>query len=186
MNTSVPRITPLKPEEFTPEQKEVVGPWGVLNFSRVLAHHPALYRVFVPFIEKVISYTNLSPWDREVLVIRTLAQCNEAYEASHHVDIAYKIGMNDAQIVAVKTNGDGLSEFDRWLIKAADELVHQHRIGDATWQALALRYSTVELMEVVGLVGCYTTIAMVTRSFDIPCEPKDEVATRLAELRTYK
>src|SRR3546814_8723581 len=86
MNASSPRIPPLHPEEFTDEQKELVGPWSVLNFSRVLARHPSLYRVFVPVVEKVIRYTDLPPRDREVLVIRTLAQCNETYEADHHAD----------------------------------------------------------------------------------------------------
>jgi len=179
------RIPPLAPESFSAEQKEVVGPWSVLNFSRVLAHHPALYRVFVPLVEKVIRYTHLPPWDREVLVVRVLAQCGETYEASHHADIAQKVGMTDAQIAAVKTDGVGLSEFDNWLIKAADELVRQYRIGDETWQALSQRYSTVEMMEVVGLVGCYTTMAMVTRSFGIPLEAAQGTSEQLAGLREY-
>mgnify|MGYP003493702649 FL=1 len=179
------RIPPLHPTEFSPEQKDVVGDWGVLNFSRVLARHPALYRVFVPFIEKVISFTDLPPWDREVLVIRALDQCGDVYEASHHVDIAYKVGMTDAQIASVKAGGADLSECERCLIRAADALVHEHCVSDATWQALAERYSTIELMEVVGLVGCYTTIAMVTRSFEMQLESKDEVARELAALRTY-
>jgi len=185
MTATTVRIPPLKPADFSPEQKQGVGDWGVLNFSRVLARHPALYRVFVPFIEKVISFTDLPPWDREVLVIRALDQCGDVYEATHHVDIAYKVGMTDAQIDAVKAGGADLSEFDRCLIRAADELVHEHCISDATWQALAKRYSTIELMEVVGLVGCYTTIAMVTRSFEMQLESKDEVARELAALRTY-
>jgi len=180
-----PRIPPLLPADFTAEQKAVVGDWGVLNFSRVLARHPGLYRVFVPFIEKVISFTDLPPWDREVLVIRALDQCGDTYESSHHVDIAYKVGMTDAQIEAVKAGGAELSEFDRWLIRAADELVRDHRVSDDTWQALSQRYSTVELMEVVGLIGCYVTIAMVPRSFEMQIENKDEVARELAALRTY-
>ena len=69
--------------------------------------------------------------------------------------------------------------------RAADELVHEHCVSDATWQALAHRYSTIELMEVVGLVGCYTTIAMVTRSFEIQLESRDDVAGELAALRAY-
>jgi hypothetical protein len=40
-------------------------------------------------------------------------------------------------------------------------------------------------MEVVGLVGCYTTMAMLTRSFDIQPEPKSDAEQRLAELRDY-
>ena len=183
--TDSPRIPPLHPDEFSAEQKAVVGDWGVLNFSRVLARHPALYRVFVPFIEKVISFTDLPPWDREVLVIRALDQCGDVYEATHHVDIAYKVGMTDAQIASIKAGGADLSEFDRGLIRAADELVHDFRISDATWQALAERYSTVEMMEVVGLIGCYTTIAMVTRSFEMQLESKEETAAQLAALRTY-
>jgi hypothetical protein len=48
------RIPPLSFEEFTAEQKALVGDWHHLNFSRVLVQHPGMYRVFLPFIDKVI------------------------------------------------------------------------------------------------------------------------------------
>lgn len=180
------RISPLNPSEFTPEQKELVGDWDVLNFSRVLVQHPALYRVIVPLVEKVISFTDLPPWDREVIVIRTLAQCSETYEMSHHLDIARdKVGMSGEQIEAIITNRDGLSESERWLVKATDELIQQFHMGDESWAALAKQYSTIQLMEVVGLVGCYTTMAMLTRSFGIRPEARSEIAAELARLRGY-
>src|SRR3546814_18471249 len=93
-----------------------------------------LYRVFVPVVEKVIRYTDLPPRDREVLVIRTLAQCNETYEADHHADIAGKCGMSAAEIAAVKEGaGDGLSAFDIQLITAADDLLRdKFKIGRAS------------------------------------------------------
>lgn len=186
MQNSEIRIPPLSPSEFTAEQKEVVGAWDVLNFSRVLAHHPSLYRAYVPFIEKVIRFTHLTPHDREILAIRTLAVCRDSYESSHHVDIARNCGMTDAQIEAAKAGtGAALSEFDHHLVKAADELVLRHRISDATWSALAQRYSTIELMEVVGLVGCYTTLAMITRTFGIPLESPGQAAESLETLRDY-
>lgn len=179
------RLTPLNPQEFTAEQKQVVGAWDVLNFSRVMARHPALYRVFVPFIEKVIRFTELPPRDREVLVIRVLALCHETYEADHHIDIARKVGMSDAEIEAIKARSDQLSVPDRQLIDAADELVQKHCLSDASWQTLSQRYSTVQVMEVVGLVGCYTTMAMLTRSFGMQSEPKTDAEQRLSELRDY-
>lgn len=183
--TECPRITPLAPEEFTAEQQALVGDWSVLTFSRVMARHPDLYRVFVPFIEKVIRRTALPPRDRQVLVLRTLARCGDTYESAHHVDISHKIGMTDQQIAAIQQGDAGLPPFDRLLIKAADELVVSHCLSDETWRALAERYSSVELMEVVGLVGCYTTMAMITRSFDIPLESANESASQLKQLRTY-
>ena len=186
MNDPV-RIAPLDPAQFSAEQKDVVGPWSVLNFTRVLAHHPHLYRVFIPLIEKLIRYTELSPQDREVLVIRTLALCKESYEAAHHVDIARQCGMSETQIAAIAAGETaGLSEREILLMQAADELVKGQRIGDATWAALSQQYSTVQLIEVVGLVGGYVTMAMITRSFGIQNEAADETAEKLAELREYR
>lgn len=177
------RIPPLDPDQFRAEQKAVVGDWSVLNFSRVMAHHPALYRVFVPLIKKVIVETELTARDRELLVLRVLAQCNEHYEASHHVDIARSSGLSAAEIEAINGDGSGLSTNDRWLLRAADDLVHKFCLSDETWDALAARYSIVEMMEVVALVGCYTALAMMTRSFDIQLESKHGVAKDLATLR---
>ena len=179
------RIAPLDPENFTAEQQALVGGWSVLNFSRVLAHHPALYRTFVPLVEKVIRYTELPPRDREILVIRVLALCGESYEAGHHVDIAHKVGMTDTEIAAIKHSNETLGEFDRWLIRAADELVKQFRVSDETWAALSQHYSDVQMMEVVGLVGCYTAMAMITRSFGMQPESAQSTADDLKELRDY-
>jgi hypothetical protein len=48
------RIAPLSPDDFTDEQKALVGDWHHLNFSRVLVQHPGMYRVFLPFLDKLI------------------------------------------------------------------------------------------------------------------------------------
>lgn len=186
MTTDPVRIIALNPAQFTDEQQQAVGDWSVLNFSRVLAHHPALYRVYVPFIEKVISFTELPPRDREVIVLYLLSRCGERYELGHHIDIARdKVGMSEADIEAITDNHDGLSAFDKLLVRATEELLTQFRISDTTWAALAATYSPVQLMEVVGLVGCYSTMAMMTRSFGIQPEDRQQVEKRLAELRTY-
>src|SRR4051812_32123444 len=103
------RIAPLSPDEFTAEQKALVGEWSYLNFSRVIVQHEDLYRTFLPFLDKVIRGSHLPPRDREVLVIRALAICDEDYEAEHHVSIARNAGMTEAEISAVKTADKSLS-----------------------------------------------------------------------------
>src|SRR3546814_17158905 len=55
-----------------------------------------------------------------------------------------------------------------------------------TWKKLTERYTTLQLMEVVGLVGCYTTMAMVTKTFDIQIEESEATTENLAALRQYK
>jgi alkylhydroperoxidase family enzyme len=171
MSQIPPRIPPVSLDALTDEQKQLLdGWWRDLNFSRVMAQHPALYRVFVPVIAKVIPGTELPPRDRQILVMRTLARCNEVYESTHHTAISHMAGLTDADIEAAKTAGPGLTPFERTLVDAADELARDHCISDATWQALAKRYSQVQLMEVVALVGCYTMLAMVMKSYGIQLE----------------
>ena len=186
MSQASPRVPPLSPEAFTSEQASLIGDWTKLNFSRVLVRSPKLYAAFIPFIETMIPGSNLPPRDREVLVLRTLGLCNEVYEDHHHVLIARNAGMSDAEIAAARTGGGaGLSAFDLKLVTVAEELVRDQNIGDETWAILAERYSEVQMMEVVFLVGCYTVMAMATKSFGIEIEQEQEAVSDLGKLRQY-
>lgn len=166
-------------------QAALVGDLGHLNFARVMAQHPDLYGAFLPFLGKLIPGSDLPPRDREILVIRTLALCEEVYEAHHHVLIADKAGMTTADIDAARTDGPGLTPFGHALARAAEELVRDHRMSDETWAELTRRYSQAQLMEVVFLVGGYALMAMVTNSFGIQVEDDPDTIRRLAELRQY-
>jgi len=179
------RIPPLSVGEFTDEQKALVGDWHHLNFSRVLVQHPGIYRVFLPFIDKLIRGSNLPPRDREILLLRTLALGSDVYESHHHATIARKAGMTDAEIEAARTGGAGLGPFDQCLVSAAEELVRQQCVSDATWACLAERYTREQLMETVFVVGCYTIMASITRSFGMEVEQDPQTEQRLAKLREY-
>jgi alkylhydroperoxidase family enzyme len=186
MRLTPPRVPPVSPDSATDEQKALLnGWWRDLNFSRVMAQHPALYQVFVPVIEKVIARTNLPPRDRQILVLRTLALCEEVYESTHHAHISHGAGLTEADIEAARTDGASLSPFEHVLVKAASELVRGHCISDATWAALGECYSQVQKMEVVGLVGTYTMLAMIMRSYGVQLETPEEL-DRLQAQRKYK
>ena len=185
MSQRPPRLAPLEPAAFTEEQRTLVGDWSHLNFARVAVRHPAAYRVFLPYIDKVIRETELTPRDREILVIRTLAHSEEVYEARHHDLIAHNAQMSDAELTAIRAEGEGLSEFDLALMRAADELVRDHDLSDATWEQLASRYTELQIMEVIFLVGCYAVMAMLTNSLGIPLESGKDTYRRLGELREY-
>jgi alkylhydroperoxidase family enzyme len=180
------RIAPVEPENFTPEQADLVGDWKHLVFSRVIVNNPKMYRTFVPHIEAVIARTSLPPRERQVIVLRTLAICNDTYELAHHVRISQGAGVSEEEIAAFQSGtGDCLSAFDRTLIAAADELERDQMIGDATWQALAARYSVEQLMEVVFVAGCYQTMAMLTKTFGMQLEPADGEFEDINTLRAY-
>jgi 4-carboxymuconolactone decarboxylase len=184
MSASPPRVPPLDPSEFTPEQAGLVGDWTHLVFSRVLARHPGMYRSFVPFIEQLIARTTLPPRDREVLVLRTLGLSDETYELHHHTMIAVNAGMDPGEIAAL-AKGEALELFDTVLIKVAEQLCAGQDLSDATWAALREHYTEAQAMEVVFLVGCYLTMAMLTKTFRMPLEGDEGDFEQITALRQY-
>ena len=62
------------------------------------------------------------------------------------------------------------SPFDRALLRAADELHRDSEIGDATWDHLATRYDTKQLMDVVFTVGQYNLVSIALRTFRVPLD----------------
>ncbi len=180
------RIPPLSPDNFTDLQKELVGDWSNMNFCRVIVQHPEMYKVFLPYIETLIAGSSLPPRDREILVLRALAVADDVYETLHHETIARNADISDAEIKAAQGDGNNevLSDFDRLLMRAVDELMSKQNISDITWAGLSERYTDKQVIEVVFLVGCYTVMAMLTNSFGIPIEENAE--DEFTELRQYK
>jgi len=171
--TTSPRVPPVAEPDRTDEQKQLLGPWGRMNFAAVLVNHPKLYRAFMPVIAKVIAETDLPPRDRQIVVHRTLALSDEIYEARHHELISHGAGLSDADIAAARTDGASLTPFEHLLVKAADQLVNTRRIDDATWAALSERYSPVQMMELVAVVGAYNMMTMLTLGFEIQLEDEE-------------
>jgi alkylhydroperoxidase family enzyme len=149
------------------------GDLSTMNFAAVLAQHPGLFRTLLPLMAKLISGSDLPPRDREILLLRTLSLCHETYEAHHNVAIARNAGMTDAEIEAARNGTGDLSPFEDCLVRAAGELVREQCVSDETWRALAERYSPIQLMEVVALVGCWTLAAMMTKSYGVQLEDPD-------------
>jgi alkylhydroperoxidase family enzyme len=111
--------------------------------------------------------------DRELLILRTGHRCDSAYELHQHNRIAAAAGVTDEELDRVVAGPDaaGWDPFDAALLRAADELHETHRIGDATWAALAERYDERQLIEVCMVVGQYHLVAFTLNSLGVEIEP---------------
>ncbi len=170
MSGDQPRLQPLTaaadPALAEMFAKGLNGPDGTpLNIFGTLAHHPDMLRRWLVFAAHVLSKSTLPERDRELLILRTGWNCQSRYEFSQHVVIARRCGITEAEIEMVKEGVDaGWDEFDRSLIAAADQLHDLSTISDTVWQALAVRYSTEQMLDVVATVGNYHLVAMFLNS----------------------
>jgi 4-carboxymuconolactone decarboxylase len=111
--------------------------------------------------------------DRELLVLRTAYLSRVDYEWAHHHDsYSTKAGLTvqDVSRVTQGPDASGWGEFDRALLRAADELHANRFISDSTWKTLASRYDDHQLVEVVLTVGNYTMLGMYFNSLGVPIE----------------
>jgi alkylhydroperoxidase family enzyme len=168
---TTPRIPPVS--DPSPEVAELFAKGGLtapdgssLNIFRTLAHHPALLRRWLVFAGHVLAKSTLSPRDRELLILRVGVRCRSRYEFGQHVVIAKRSDITDAEIDQVKVGPDhpAWSDFDRALLRAADELHDDSRIGDETWAALGERYSTEQMLDVIFTVGQYHLVSFALNS----------------------
>jgi alkylhydroperoxidase family enzyme len=167
MGDALAALRPPQPRHPLPS-RDPARPKG-LNALGVLARHPELTRAFNTFNGHVLFATTLSPRQRELLVLRVAALRDATYEWTQHVVLAGDAGLttNEIERAAAGSRAPGWSPVDRAIVAAAEELVADARIGDATWAVLAADLDEQQLMDVVFTVGAYDLVAMAFKSFDV-------------------
>lgn len=169
MRLDQPRVPPLSDEEIDPEIRERFGTLGLLNIFRTLAHHPKLLKRWLVFGNHVLGKSTLSDRDRELLILRVGWLCRAEYEWTQHVLIARRSGLTDEDIarIAEGPGAAGLSEFERVQLRAVDELHRDAFLSDATWAALAERYDTAQMLDLIFTVGQYQLVSMALNSLGV-------------------
>lgn len=168
-----PRVTPLPEGEWDAETAELLNATQmggrVLNIFSTLARHPKLLKRWLVFGTHVLGKSTLDPRARELLILRTGWNCQSEYEWGQHVVIGRLVGITDDEIRRLTEGPEapGWDAFDAVLLRAADELHRDSRIGDATWSALTARYSTQQCIDVIFTVGQYTMVSMALKSLGV-------------------
>jgi len=168
-----PRIPPVEKSNWTDAQKELLGPMDeqgrLYNVFTTMGNHPALAKDWLVFGGHILRRNSLNAMDRETLILRIGWLCQAEYEWAQHVRIGKAEGMTDADIENIMEGPDakGLSETNRLLMQATDELHKDAFISDATWNALAKNYSTEQMMDLVFTVGQYNLVSMALNSFGV-------------------
>ena len=149
---SGPRVPPLAPEQWSPEAREVLEPLRgamggrALNIFGTLAHHPELLRRWLVFANHVLAPLVLG---------------------------ARQVGIDDAEIARVAAGPDapGWAPREAAVLRAADELWREARVGDATWAELSRHFDVPQLLDLVFAIGQYTLVSMALNTLGVERDP---------------
>ena len=172
------RVTPLPEAEWTAGQRAAVERYAAGghadNVVRTLARVPALADRVLPFTHYVANDSTLSPRHRAILILRTAWLTQNASIWAAHASRAAESGLTAEEVLRIAEGpGDEWDEFEALLVGLADQLFRHAAITDRTWEMLAERYDSHNLVDAVMTVGATTTNAVLFNSLGI--QPDDDV-----------
>jgi alkylhydroperoxidase family enzyme len=161
-------VQPLPRDDWDDETRALLGE-RTLNIFATLAHHPKLLKRWLVFGNHVLAKSTLPARERELLILRTGWLCRAPYEWGQHVAIGRAAGVTDDEITRLTKGPDapGWSEADAALVRAADELHELSTLTDVTYAALAERYDTQQMLDIVFIVGQYNLVSMALNTFRV-------------------
>lgn len=154
--------------------KLVARLWRVpeLHLFTTLGQHRRLFWSWLPFGAVLLALGKLRRRDAELVILRVghLRGCR--YELQQHRRIAARRGL-DAEVQSRIFQGpraDGLTDRDRVLLTAVDELVGKRTLSQDTWQWLSSYLDRPQLLEFVTLVTQYDGLATTLNTLNVPLD----------------
>jgi 4-carboxymuconolactone decarboxylase len=172
------RIRAIKPKEFDESLQPVLADilrlrGEVYNLHRVLANSPKALRAFMAFSEYVRDNADLSPYLRELAVLRVATLHQVAYEVAQHQGPALDVGLMEEQIAAVahwRERADLFDARDRAVLAYVEESAATFRVSETTFAAARQYLSDSEIVDLSLVVGWYLLCAALLLPLEIEPE----------------
>jgi 4-carboxymuconolactone decarboxylase len=169
------RMPPITADKMTDAQKKAVaeftavrgalgGPWAVLlrspevvNRARALSDHLRFNSVLPPRLS-------------ELVILITARQWAQQYEWNAHYALALKGGLNPdiAKAVAEGRRPQHMAEDEEVAYDFCIELHRNHSVSDATYARALSKFGEQGIVDMIGLNGWYTLVAMVLNTARTP------------------
>ncbi|MFC0202710.1 carboxymuconolactone decarboxylase family protein [Novosphingobium soli] len=176
-----PRYAPLRLEEVSPEGQEQVDVIRAAfsipesrpfpDVSLITLRHPGMFKgQMVLGIE--LAKGAIPPRERELAILRIALLARAPFEWCEHVDIGKAFGLTGEEIerVVEGSSAPGWSAHESAVLRGVEELLADHCMSDATWDALAQSWDEKQMLEFPLLVGSYLMTALQQNSLKI--QPK--------------
>ncbi|HAA91290.1 MAG TPA: carboxymuconolactone decarboxylase family protein [Rhodospirillaceae bacterium] len=149
----------------------------MLNVFRMLPYAESAYYGFMKFGNALLLKSALDPVLREIMILRVGYLSSAGYEIYQHEKIAGHVGMSDEKIAALPQgeNSDVFDDLENLVIRFTDEIVHDVKASNATFEALAEEFDHRQMNEAVLTVGFYMMVCRYLENFEIEIEEESDV-----------
>lgn len=150
----------------------IPGYMAELNVFRTLLHNPGVAAAVNGMLHQLLWKGTLGARLRELLIMRIAWSTGSVYEWTQHWSVALTVGVDEADLLAVRDwpDHEGFGDVERAVLAATDESLADGRISDRTWAACAEHLDEAGLVELVVAIGNWTLFARLLPSLEVPLE----------------
>jgi 4-carboxymuconolactone decarboxylase len=172
------RMPPIPDEELTAAQREAVeefratrgdlgGPWAVILRSPELLNRLRGVSDYLRF------NSSLPPRLSELVILITAREWTQNYEWAAHHPLALEGGLRPdiAAAIADGRRPEGMADDEEALYDFCTALHRDGRASDAAYASAVAEFGEQGVVDMVGLSGYYTLIAMVLNTARTPLAP---------------
>ena len=172
------RMPPIPKEQMTDAQKKaadelVAGPRGTLAGPFIpLLRSPELMSRLQKTGEYLRFYNSVGQKLTEFVILLTARRWTQQYEYDVHAPLALKAGVKPELVRAI-TEGrrpTGMAADEEAAYDFCTELHQNHSVSDATYARAISMFGEQGVVDMSGLVGYYTTLAMIMNVARTPIE----------------
>lgn len=152
-------------------------------------HSPALAEAIFDVRQRVRYGTNKDQRITELIILSTAREISNQYEWSAHEPLGRAAGLEDDIMEFIKWRRpmteasaiSGFGETEQALVQFVRELVGDRDVSSATFSRLHNLYGDEGLVDIVGLIGYYSFVAITLDAFDLQRPPGSELLLPIAQ-----
>jgi len=168
-NINQDRMPPIPAKKMTPEQKRaanavIQGPRGALIGPFIPALRSPEFMLRLQHLGEYLRYQSaLGPKLGELVILLTARHWSQEFEWTTHAPIARKRGMKAATIEAIAEGRrpQKMTDGETLVFDFVDELRRNRSVSDVTYRSAARMFGEKAVIDLVGTVGYYSTLAMI-------------------------
>jgi 4-carboxymuconolactone decarboxylase len=171
----VTRTPYLTPEQMNPEQRRIYddivtsrGKWLNGPYAPML-HQPRMAEPAQKLGEFLRYNTSLMPRLSELAIVVVARHWDCDFEWYQHAAIALRSDVPAPVIEAIRLRQPPpLRDDEQVIYEFTSKLLQRHRIEDALYSRATALLGTIGVVELTGLIGYYTFVALTLNAHEVP------------------
>jgi 4-carboxymuconolactone decarboxylase len=170
------RLPTIPPTQYTAEQKQAAADFEaerkvpVFGPFEPMMHSPQVMTLARAMGDYLRYKSAIGNSLSELTILITAREWTQDYEWSVHYPIALKAGIRQevADAIADRRRPPAMSPDEQIVYDYASELLKKQQVSDATFERAKSRFGTKGVVDITGIVGYYTFLAMQLNAAQYP------------------